>query len=238
MRSGSTERPEQKWILGDAMFCSSCGATVKEGTAFCGFCGKPIVGYAVGQAAGGSMASGQAATMGTPISQPGALPAQDTGLYAGFWLRLVADIIDNILLGIPYGFLAVMIFASAIPMLRDLTATRNPNPLVIASLLGSRILLFILLNLLGTWLYWSLLESSSWQATLGKKALGLYVTDLQGSRVSFGKASGRFFAGRGISLVPSIGALYYLIDCIMAGLTEKKQALHDMIAGCLVQRIA
>jgi len=171
------------------------------------------------------------------MSQPGALATRDTGLYAGFWLRLVADIIDNILLGIPYAFLAVMIFASAIPMLRDI-ATQNPNPLQIASLLGSRILLFVLLNLLGTWLYWSLLESSSWQATLGKKALGLYVTDLQGSRVSFGKASGRFFAGRGISLVPSIGALYYLIDCIMAGLTEKKQALHDMIAGCLVQRIA
>ena len=215
------------------MFCSSCGATVKEGTAFCGSCGKPIVGYTVGQAAV-SMASGP---VGTPIFQPGALAERDTGLYAGFWLRLLADLIDNIVLGIPYGFLAVMIFASAIPMLRDLAA-QNPNPLLIASRLGSRILLFVLLNLLGTWLYWSLLESSSWQATLGKKALGLYVTDLQGSRVSFGKASGRFFAGRGISLVPSIGALYYLIDCIMAGLTEKKQSLHDMIAGCLVQRIA
>jgi len=219
------------------MFCSSCGATVKEGTAFCGSCGKPIAGYAVGQASAGSMGSGPA-SVGTPIAQPGVLALRDTGLYAGFWLRLVADIIDNILLGIPYGFLAVMVFASAIPMLRGLAATQNPNPWLIVSLLGSRILLFVLLNLLGTWLYWSLLESSSWQATLGKKVLGLYVTDLQGSRVSFGKASGRFFAGRGISLVPSIGALYYLIDCIMAGLTEKKQALHDMIAGCLVQRIA
>jgi len=212
------------------MFCSSCGATVKEGAAFCGSCGKPIVGYTVGQAPV-SMASGSVGI------SPGALAARDTGLYAGFWLRLLADIIDNIVLGIPYGFLAVMIFASAIPILRDLAA-QNPNPLLIASLLGSRILLFVLLNLLGTWLYWSLLESSSWQATLGKKALGLYVSDLQGSRISFGKASVRFFAGRGISLVPSIGALYYLIDCIMAGLTEKKQALHDMIAGCLVQRIA
>jgi uncharacterized RDD family membrane protein YckC len=220
------------------MFCSSCGATLKEGTAFCGRCGQPIVGYSLGQASAGSVASGPPAAVGTPISRPGALATRDTGVYAGFWLRLLADVIDNILLGIPYGLLAAVIFASAIPMLRDLAAAQNPNPLLIASVLGSRILLFILLNLLGTWLYWSLLESSSWQATVGKKALGLYVTDLQGSRVSFGKASGRFFAGRGISLVPSIGALYYLIDCIMAGLTEKKQALHDMIAGCLVQRIA
>lgn len=220
------------------MFCASCGATVKDGTAFCGSCGKPIIGYNVGQASAGSAASGPPAAVGTPISQPGALAARDTGLYAGFWLRLVADIIDNILLMIPYGFLAVMIFASAIPMLRDLAGTQNPNPLLIVTVLGSRILFFVFLNLLGTWLYWSLLESSSWQATLGKKALGLYVTDLGGNRVSFGKASGRFFAGRGISLVPSIGALYYLIDCIMAGFTEKKQALHDTIAGCLVQRIA
>jgi uncharacterized RDD family membrane protein YckC len=220
------------------MFCSSCGATVKEGAPFCSSCGRPIVGYSVGQTSAESVASGPPAALGTLISRPGALGGRDTGVYAGFWLRLVADIIDNILLGIPYGLLAVMIFASAIPMLRDLAATRNPNPLLIASVLGSRVFLFMLLNLLGTWLYWSLLESSSWQATLGKKALGLYVTDLQGNRVSFGKASGRFFAGRGISFVPSLGGLYYLIDCIMAGFTEKKQALHDMIASCLVQRNA
>jgi uncharacterized RDD family membrane protein YckC len=220
------------------MFCSSCGATVKEGIAFCGSCGKPIVGYNLGQGSASAMVSVPAQAAGGAITRAGELPTRDTGLYAGFWLRLLADVIDNILLGIPYGLLGLMIFASALPMLRDLGSTRNPNPLLILTLLGSRILLFILLNLLGTWLYWSLLESSSWQATIGKKALGLYVTDLQGSRVSFGKASGRFFAGRGISLVPSIGALYYLIDCIMAGLTEKKQALHDMIAGCLVQRVA
>jgi uncharacterized RDD family membrane protein YckC len=189
-------------------------------------------------AGAGAVVSGPSAVVGTQIPQPSQLAARDTGLYAGFWLRLVADIIDNILLAIPYGFLAVMIFASTVPMLRDVTATRNSNPLLIASLLGSRIFLFLLLNLVGTWLYWSLLESSSWQATLGKKALGLYVTDLQGGRVSFGKASGRFFAGRGISFVPSIGGLYYLIDCITAGFTEKKQALHDMIASCLVQRMA
>jgi uncharacterized RDD family membrane protein YckC len=219
------------------MFCSSCGAAVKEGAAFCGSCGKPMIGYSVGQASTESVASGAPAAVRAP-SQPGALPTRDTGLYAGFWLRLVADIIDNILLGIPYGLLAVMIFASAVPILRDLAASTNPNPLLLVSLLGSRIVLLTLLHLLGTWLYWSLLESSSWQATLGKKALGLYVTDLAGSRVSFGKASGRFFAGRGISYVPSLGGLYYLIDCIMAGVTDKKQALHDTIASCLVQRVA
>jgi uncharacterized RDD family membrane protein YckC len=79
------------------------------------------------------------------------------------------------------------------------------------------------------WLYYALLESSTWQATLGKKALGLEVTDVEGRRISFGRASGRFFA-------KIISALILFIGFIMAGFTEKKQALHDIIAGTLVIR--
>lgn len=223
------------------MFCQSCGATVKEGTAFCGTCGKPVVGYSIGQPSPAGMASGVPVAAGVgamPVIPGGMAAGRDTGVYAGFWLRFVAAIIDGIVIGIPYGIVFLMIFASALPMLRDLSATPNPNPFVFLSLFASRFLLFAALSLIGSWLYWSLLESSSWQATLGKKALGLYVTDLTGARLTFGKASGRFFAGRGIGYVPSIGGLYFLVDCIMAGVTEKKQALHDMIAGCLVQRNA
>jgi uncharacterized RDD family membrane protein YckC len=78
-------------------------------------------------------------------------------------------------------------------------------------------------------LYYALLESSTWQGTLGKRALGLEVTDLEGRRISFGRATGRFFA-------KIISALILWIGFIMAGFTEKKQALHDMIAGTLVIR--
>ena len=77
------------------------------------------------------------------------------------------------------------------------------------------------------WLYYALLESSSWQATLGKMALGLQVTDLEGRRIGFGRATGRFFA-------KIISGIILYIGFIMAGFTEKKQALHDMIAGTLV----
>jgi uncharacterized RDD family membrane protein YckC len=219
------------------MICASCGATAREGAAFCGSCGRPIIGYSVGQPSPTSTATGAPiATAGTPSA--GFASAGDTGLYAGFWLRFVAAIIDGLILAIPYGFLAFVIFASAIPEFKMLAATPNPNPFVLVSVFGSRFLILALFSLLGTWLYWSLQESSTWRATLGKKALGLYVTDLAGGQLTFGKASGRFFAGRGISYVPSLGGLYYLIDCIMAGCTERKQALHDMIAGCLVQRNA
>lgn len=216
------------------MFCSSCGATVKEGSTFCGTCGKPVDSSAA-QAPAGAASGSMVSTGGPPIVQ-GGVAAPDTRLYAGFWLRVVAAIIDSLIIGIPFVFAAVVIFASAIPMLRDFGTTPNPNPYLLISLFFPRLLLFAALGLAGTWLYWSLLESSSWQATLGKKALGLYVTDLAGQRLTFGRASGRFFAGRGIAYVPSIGGLYFLVDCIMAGVTEKKQALHDMIAGCLVQR--
>jgi uncharacterized RDD family membrane protein YckC len=86
-----------------------------------------------------------------------------------------------------------------------------------------------LIALVLDWLYYTLLESSVWQGTLGKKALGLEVTDLGGRRVSFGRATGRFFAR-------IISGLTLGIGFIMAGFTERKQALHDIIAGCLVIR--
>jgi uncharacterized RDD family membrane protein YckC len=73
------------------------------------------------------------------------------------------------------------------------------------------------------------MESSSKQATLGKMALALKVTDLQGRRISFARATGRHFA-------KIISGMILLIGYIMAGFTERKQALHDMIAGTLVIR--
>jgi uncharacterized RDD family membrane protein YckC len=71
------------------------------------------------------------------------------------------------------------------------------------------------------------MESSPLQATIGKLAVGLRVTDLQGQRISFGRATGRFFA-------KWLSGAILLIGYLMAGFTEKKQALHDRIAGCLV----
>jgi uncharacterized RDD family membrane protein YckC len=213
------------------MLCPSCGVTVADGTAFCGSCGKPIIGYSVGAA---SAAAPAALAAGVPPQVFAAEGSRgDTGLYAGFWLRFVAALIDGIILGIPIGIVFALMIMSAIPAL-----TTSKDPMVILTAMFPRIFMFIIIYVAACWLYWGLMESSSWQATLGKKALGLYVTDLTGSRVTFGRASGRFFAGRGLSVVPTIGGLYYLIDCIMAGFTEKKQALHDMIAGCLVQRNA
>jgi len=86
-----------------------------------------------------------------------------------------------------------------------------------------------LLGLLIGWLYFAILESSPWQATLGKKALGLVVTDQLGQRIGFGRATGRYFA-------KILSALILLIGFIMVAFTERKQGLHDLIAGTFVVR--
>lgn len=90
-------------------------------------------------------------------------------------------------------------------------------------------ILGIVLNIVGVWLYFALQESSERQATIGKRALNIYVTDMYGRRISFGQATGRYFSKIISSLILGIGY-------IMAGFTEKKQGLHDMIAGTLVKR--
>ncbi len=209
------------------MYCSRCGATVSDGVAFCSACGN---------------STGAAGTTQTQVGVlPPPPPQQQVAaavpvLYAGFWLRLVADIIDNLILDIPTGFLFFLLFAGMMPMLVSARAQENPMAVVVMFL--PRILTLALISVVGRWLYWSLMEASTWQATLGKKALGLYVTDMEGRRTTFGRTSGRYWAGRGITIVPYLGWLYYLISCIMAGLTERKQALHDMIANCLVLRKA
>jgi uncharacterized RDD family membrane protein YckC len=91
---------------------------------------------------------------------------------------------------------------------------------------------FALSNLAVTvisWLYFALMESSGSQGTLGKRLLGIRVTDLQGGRIGFGKATGRYFG-------KILSGMVFMVGFLMAGFTEKKQALHDMLAGTLVVR--
>jgi len=186
------------------MFCSKCGATVAEGATFCPACGQAVGGVAVAAYAAA---------------------ARPLVVYAGFWLRFVAWIIDRILLSVVTRLVLFPIFGfSALRMMLH----GHPNPEELATLVGGMARVFAVSFVLD-WLYYALMESSAWQATLGKKTLGLRVTDLQGDRISFGRATGRFFAR-------IISAFTLLIGYIMAGFTEKKQALHDIIAGCLVIR--
>ncbi len=147
--------------------------------------------------------------------------------YAGFWKRFVAYLIDYIVLSAA-GALVVLVIGGifGLSILSAFSGDADSTVAIIAAA-ASAIMLAIAGVMIAGWLYYALMESSTNQATLGKMALGIKVTDLNGNRISFGKATGRYF-GKIVS-----GMILY-IGFIMAGFTEKKQALHDMMAGCLV----
>lgn len=207
------------------MICSSCGATVADGTAFCGSCGRPIVGYNVGQAAPVVQSSGVAMPVGG-VSQVGPV------VYAGFWLRFVAYLIDAGLTLVVFGVItAILLAIVGLGIFRNMAEGNGSNPAFPAAILGI-IWFFVIVVTVASWLYFALMESSQTQGTLGKMAMSLAVTDVQGRPVTFGRASGRFFGKIVTGMIP------FAIGYIMAGFTEKKQALHDMIASCLVVRKA
>jgi uncharacterized RDD family membrane protein YckC len=151
-------------------------------------------------------------------------PPQPPARYAGFWRRSLALLIDLVLvlLGcVVIGFLILILLAIA--LLSNGGTALGSDPTV--SLIGIAILFVFVL----TWLYFAGLESSPWQATVGKRATRLLVTDRMGRRLSFGRATGRFYA-KALSTLP------LLIGYFVAAFTPRKQALHDLIADTLVVR--
>ncbi len=148
--------------------------------------------------------------------------------YAGFWKRFVAYIIDDLVLSAA-GVLVVLIFGGifGLGLLSALSGEDSEAGVALIAAAASAIFVAILAIMVAGWLYFALMESSVNQGTLGKMALGIKVTDLNGNRISFGKATGRYFG-------KIVSAMILYIGFIMAGLTEKKQALHDIMAGCLV----
>jgi uncharacterized RDD family membrane protein YckC len=138
-------------------------------------------------------------------------------VYAGFWLRFVAAVIDGLILGIPMAAIVAV------------CVTLLPNDVWIVVFDLTPFWMSELVLLLFLWPYYSAMESSRYQATFGKMLLGLIVTDLNGERVSFGRATGRHWAKVFSSYCVMLGYL-------TAGFDDKKQAWHDSIASCLVIR--
>jgi uncharacterized RDD family membrane protein YckC len=210
------------------MFCSKCGNALAASTSFCQNCGTLVSVVAL------PAADIPGAAFAAPLAPAGVSPhwlPTPTRTYAGFWLRFLAHLIDGLVTGaVLCALLVPLVFLTGLgDALRGLHPGQEPNPAIIFAFVSS-IWIFILIGIVGGWLYYAYCESSEWQATPGKKVLNLSVTDINGNRISFGRASGRFFAKMISGLIP------FGIGYIMAGFTEKKQALHDMIASCLVLR--
>ena len=138
--------------------------------------------------------------------------------YAGFWRRFGAFILDTIILS-----LVTLVVGWSILLFAGFTIDQE--------YLGeSDISAFDFVNIIGFFigsLYFVILEGSSMQATFGKRAFDLKVTNLSGGRITVGKAIGRY-----ISKIVSGMTLF--IGFLMVVWTDKKQGLHDMMTETLV----
>lgn len=156
----------------------------------------------------------------------------DTTQYAGFWIRFVAYLIDAVVISFIEGVLIIpllILLGFNAAFFQSFTELQEVDPVVLIPAIisaGTGIYLSIFLI---TWLYYAVMQSGPRQATVGKMALGLIVIDANGDRLSFGRASLRFFS-------KIISNAILMIGYIMAGFTSRKQALHDMIANTYVIR--
>lgn len=142
--------------------------------------------------------------------------------YGGFWIRFVAAVIDGIIVQVVVTPVALVVGVAAGIAGATVSGTgqgMNLTSIVILAVFGG----------LASWIYEAVMESSSRQATVGKMIFGMRVTDMQGRRICFSRATARHFS-------KIISGMILFVGYIMAGFTAQKQALHDMIAGTLVRR--
>lgn len=182
------------------MLCPKCGVENESRMYYCVSCGFEL----------SDEASRRRST---------SFPAAEV-VYAGFWRRAAALIIDSFLLVIAGGIIG-MFLGILFGLVMDISGVGTAAVEKTATSIGN------IFGLTLNWLYFTLMESSSRQATAGKMALGIVVTDPEGRPVSFARANGRYWSKIISGLIMGVGFL-------MAGFTRNKQALHDIIASTLV----
>jgi len=144
--------------------------------------------------------------------------------YAGFWLRLVAHVIDICILTLLQGSIYFVGFFGVWSLCM---MTQDNRSEIVKGFIVACLALWIILLTLSNVLYFAIFESSKLMATPGKLALGIIVIDSSGNQTSFWRALGR-------NAAKALSYLLIYIGFIMAAFTQKKQALHDILADCLV----
>lgn len=193
------------------IFCSRCGQQIPADSVFCQNCGASI-------------------TPGTPPEAAWQPPASAPYIaavqpYGGFWIRLLAYLIDRFVVGAAFSPIAIYFGLRLAAQLNQYRYHHDAQLGDIFHFVG----IIVPLAFIVQWLYEAFLTSSSWQATVGKRVLNLKVTDEAGNRISFERATGRFFA-------KILSGLILAIGFIMIAFTARKQGLHDMIAETLVMK--
>lgn len=200
------------------MFCPKCGKETDASGKFCQWCGADIE-------------SVQSRPVSAPVPEEDEGP--DVGVYAGLGRRLVAFIVDLILillidlvvagaLGLFRGFQNLFFYAVQQVPVAELT-----NEGTTAALFGSIIAAYGITLVVVPWVYYAGFESSRSQATPGKVLMKLVVTDIEGNKPSFARTTLRFFW-------KYLSALLIFIGFLMIAFTRKHQGLHDILSGCLV----
>lgn len=149
--------------------------------------------------------------------------------YAGMIIRIIASIVDTIIM-------LVMIIVPAVIVLLLAGAGTNDD----ISSLGGVIIVLVIIGTAITWLYNAGFESSRYMATPGKMVCGIRVTDLQGKRITFVRATIRYVFKSVVTVIirnfvnQCIATNYTILDVLLILTTSKKQSLHDMLAGTVV----
>jgi uncharacterized RDD family membrane protein YckC len=193
-------------------FCTQCGASLLAGSKFCTNCGATL-GSAPASTVPVTMPSGYGAGA---AAAPAYAPVVAAPRPGGFWIRFVAAIIDAIVVQV-----IVIPLSFVVGLIVGLLGGQGQGTTTFAGFLGA------VVGLVVPWIYEAAMTSSEKQATLGKLAVGLKVVGEDGGRISFARATGRWAA-------KIVSTLTLLIGYIMAGFTDRKRALHDMLAGTYV----
>jgi len=200
------------------MFCPKCGKETDASGKFCQWCGADI---------------GSLPAPASPVVTQEEEDGPDIGVYAGLGRRFVAFIVDFIIiilfdlvamavLGLTRGIQnSYFYFVQRVPV--DTLTTEG----TMGALLGSIIAAYGIVLIVIPWLYFAGFESSRSQATPGKLLMHIVVTDMTGNKPTFACVTLRHFA-------KFVSALVIFIGFLMIGLTQRRQGLHDRIAGCLV----
>jgi uncharacterized RDD family membrane protein YckC len=218
------------------VFCSQCGTSNPSSARFCQKCGATVALMGAGTAMT-TATPPPPAVGGVPAAMPvqGAMPmagAMPTPVmivqpYGGFWIRVLAALIDGAVLSVVTVPITVLVMGASFASLASMGD--NPSPEQVLPVVFAIVGIFVPLMVGLGWLYEALMTSGAMQATLGKRIVGLKVTDLAGNRIGFGRATGRHFAKMLSGMIMNIGY-------IMVAFTDRKQGLHDMLAGTLVMK--
>lgn len=194
------------------MYCPACGTQNTQEARFCLNCGQPLSEPRAAVQPAGLRAAVESSVDGsTGRLMPNQPPSGVQ--HAGFWIRALAWLVDALLMNV--ALTGLLVTAGFTP--EEIYSTKRPQAAV------------VIIGIVAHWLYQSLLESSTWQSTVGKKLLGLRVVNTEGSRIGFGRATARHFSMFISSFILGIGF-------IMVAFTKRKQGLHDKLAGTLVIR--